>query len=411
MTSSPTRPTPARSADVAAAVLCWLTVALEGYDLVALGAVIPTLAKTQHLGMDVPALTFAATISLVGVGLGAASVGPLADRLGRRVALIGSVALFSVFTLLLPLAPSAALFSTFRFVAGLGLGACMPTALTIMSEVAPPRHRAKSATLTMTGYHVGAVATSLLALLAGPNWHVIFYAGGVLGLLLLPVMWSTMPESREVAAAHEPTPRVPLSTLLRGPYGRASIGTWVGSFMGLLLVYGLNTWLPKIMNEAGYSLDSALTMLLIMNVGAVVGLLLAGTVADRRGIKPSILAWYAVSAVLLALLSVRMENTLVLDLALFATGVFVFSAQVLIYALVAHLFLPDVRGTALGLASGVGRLGAIAGPAVTGALLAAGLAHPWGFYFFALVAGLALLAILTVPAHIDPSVVAADRTG
>ena len=383
------------------AALCWITVMLEGYDLVVLGAVIPTLIDTAHVGIDVAGATTIATLSLVGVAIGAAMVGPLTDRFGRRIVLLGSIALFSIFTLLIPIAPSVAVFAAFRLIAGLGLGACMPTALTYMSEFLPPANRAKASTWTMTGYHVGAVLTSLLALAVIPDWEPLFYAGGIAGLLILPIMWIKLPESeaflqaRKTAAA-----KVPLSMLLKPPYLRATIAVWVGSFMGLLLVYGLNTWLPKIMAGAGYPLDSAITMLLVLNVGAIAGLLLAGWAADRRGIKPVVLLWFALSAVLLALLSVKFGNTFLLNVAIFVTGVFVFSGMVLIYAYVTHAYPPAIRGTALGLASAVGRLGAIFGPMVTGALVAAGLGYPWGFYFFAAVAVLGLLAMFTVPRSI-----------
>lgn len=386
----------ASNAQITAAILCWLTVTLEGFDLVTLGAVIPTLLQTKHLGFDAGAATMVATLSLVGVGLGASLVGPLADRFGRRVAIVGSVVLFSVFTILQPLSTSVAMFTGLRLIAGLGLGACMPAALTIMSEVTPAAHKAKATTMTMTGYHVGAVAASLLALAVLPNWATLFYAGGVLGLVLAAIQWFALPESRPV---HADAPKIPLSTLLSPAYRKASIGTWVGAFMGLLLVYGLLTWLPQIMKAAGYSLDSSLVMLFVMNLGAVVGLLLAGWVGDTKGIKPSILVWFAAGAVFLALLSIKMTNTLALNAVVFVTGVFVFSAMVLIYALVAHLYPSEIRGTALGLTSGIGRLGSIAGPMVTGALVANGLGHPWGFYFFAIVAVLGLAAIAFVPAH------------
>jgi AAHS family benzoate transporter-like MFS transporter len=82
---------PARTAWTA--VLCWLTVLLEGYDLVALGATIPTLLKSGYLGFTAAGATAVATVSLVGVAVGAAFLGPLTDRFGRRVMLIGSVLL------------------------------------------------------------------------------------------------------------------------------------------------------------------------------------------------------------------------------------------------------------------------------------------------------------------------------
>ncbi|MFJ4551331.1 MFS transporter [Streptomyces sp. NPDC088817] len=382
-------------------VLCWITVMLEGYDLVVLGAIIPTLLKTRHLGMTAGDATMIATLSLVGVAIGAVCVGPLADRLGRRLLLIASVVVFSVFTIVVPLAGSVAMFAVLRLIAGLGLGACMPVSLTMMAEHVPASRRARASTLTMTGYHTGAVITSLLALQVTDNWQILFYVLGVAGLLVAGIQWFRLPESEAFTQAKQATGarRVPLTELLKPVYLRAGIGIWVASFMGLLLVYGLNTWLPKLMNDAGYPVPTAVTQLLILNVGGVVGLVVGGFVADRRGIKGTILGWFAVSVVMLGCLSVKMSSDILLNVVVFLTGVFVFSAMVLVYAYVTHFYPAAVRGTALGSASGIGRIGSIVGPTITGALVTAGIGHPWGFYFFAAVAVLGFLAVLTLPRH------------
>lgn len=378
--------------------LCWITVMLEGYDLVVLGAIIPVLLDTGYLGFTPAAATVVATLSLVGVAVGATAIGPLGDRFGRRPTLIGSVVVFSVFTLLIPLATSIAAFAILRLIAGFGLGACMPIALTIMSEHLPVKQRARASTITMTGYHVGAVIVALAAQFVGADWGVLFYALGVAGLGVVAIMWWKLPESTEFAAApQQDTARVRLVDLLKPRFLRATLGVWIGSFMGLLLVYGLNTWLPELMRTAGYNLSTSVTQLLVLNSGAIVGLILAGFIADRRGIKPTTLVWFAVSAVLLGVLSIQMDNPLLLNVAVFITGVFVFSAQVLIFAYVAENYPAEMRGTALGLASGIGRVGAILGPFVTGALVTAGVAYPWGFYFFALIAVLGLFAMLIAP--------------
>ncbi|WP_223281272.1 MFS transporter [Streptomyces antnestii] len=380
-------------------VLCWITVMLEGYDLVVLGAIIPTLLKTHHLGMTAVDATTVATLSLVGVAIGAVCVGPLADRLGRRLLLIGSVVVFSVFTLLVPLAGSVTVFAALRLAAGLGLGACMPVSLTMMSENMPAHRRARASTLTMTGYHTGAVITSLLALQVTDNWKILFYVLGVAGLGIAVLQWFRLPESEafEQTRNADSGRRVAFGELLKPAYLRAGIGIWVASFMGLLLVYGLNTWLPKLMNDAGYPVPTAVTQLLILNAGGIVGLVIGGSVADRRGIKGTAMGWFAVSVVMLALLSVKMGSNLLLDTVVFLTGVFVFSAQVLVYAYVTHYYPASVRGTALGSASGIGRIGSIVGPSITGALVTAGIGHPWGFYFFAAVAVFGFLAVLTLP--------------
>ncbi|GAB3715804.1 MFS transporter [Mariniluteicoccus flavus] len=378
-------------------MLCWTTVLLEGFDLVVLGAVIPTLLRTGHVGFTAAGATTVATLSLVGVAIGAAVAGPVADRVGRRRVLLGSILLFSLFTLVVPWAPSVGVFAALRLMAGVGLGAGLPTALTLMSEHLPRERRSRASTMTMTGYHVGAVLASLAALALVPSWKPLFLFGGLAGLAFLPLMWAKLPESPAFLAADRVDGRAARAALFRGPLLRASLGVWVGSFMGLLLVYGLNTWLPQLMRQAGYDIASSITMLFVLNAGAVVGLVVAGRVADRRGVRPTIWLWFAAAAVLLALLSIRIADRFVLNGVILVTGAFVFSAQVLIYAYVTHAFRAEVRNTALGLASSIGRMGAIVGPLITGALVSAGLAYPWGFWFFALTAVLGLAAMACVP--------------
>ncbi|WP_251042926.1 aromatic acid/H+ symport family MFS transporter [Arthrobacter sp. ISL-69] len=392
---------------------------LDGFDLVVLGTVIPTLIKTQDLGFDAVGATFAATISLVGVGLGALFIAPLSDRFGRRNLLVACVTWFSIFTIAVVFAPNVAVFSIFRLLAGLGLGACLPAALAYMNDYAPAGSAGKSTTRTMTGYHAGAVATAFLALMVIPDWRIMFVVGGIAGFVLVPFLWFKLPETLPAVitlpaaskpdatkptagqAAKEAAPaveeRASFRDLGRKPYPLVAAGVAVASFMGLLLVYGLNTWLPQLMSSAGYTLNAGLSLLLVLNVGAVAGLVVAGILADKHGTKKIVLLWFALSAVFLAALSVKIQNELLLNAAVFVTGVFVFSSQVLVYAWVSQLFPARLRGTALGFAAGVGRLGAILGPAVTGTLVAAGIAYPWGFYVFAAAAVLAVAALVLVP--------------
>ncbi|MDD7837371.1 MULTISPECIES: MFS transporter [Paenarthrobacter] len=407
--------------------LCWLAMVLDGFDLVVLGTVIPTLIKTGELGFDAVGATFAATISLVGVGLGALFIAPLSDKFGRRKLLIACVAGFSIFTIGVAFAPNVAVFSVLRLLAGLGLGACLPAALAYMNDYAPTGTAGKSTTRTMTGYHVGAVATALLAIIIVPNWRLMFIIGGVAGLVLLPFLWAKLPESLPEAApaqagvASKPAAAVERSTeaapkkgfrdLLQKPYPVVALGIGVASFMGLLLVYGLNTWLPQLMAAAGYPVSTGLTLLLVLNLGAVAGLFLAGVLADKHGTKKIVLMWFGLSAVFLAILSVKIQNEFLLNAAVFVTGIFVFSSQVLVYAWVSQLFPATLRGTALGFAAGVGRLGAIVGPAVTGTLVAANIAYPAGFYVFAAAGVLAVAALFLVPREVRNSedAITADR--
>lgn len=386
-------------------VLCWIAVALDGFDLVVLGAVIPTLLGTGDLGFTPSSVTAASTIGLVGVGLGAVAIGPLTDRFGRRKSLISCVLMFSLFTLAIPLAADVTQFTALRLLAGLGLGACLPTALAYMSEHASAGRNGRAVTLTMTGYHVGAVLTALLALVMidSYGWESMFVVGGLAGLTTVPLLWAKLPESEAYLRALESVDDakravVRSADVVKGRFLRVSIGLWVASFMGLLLVYGLNTWLPTIMGEAGYSIKAGTGLLLVLNVGAVIGLVAAGGISDARGNKRTVLAWFGLAAVFLAMLSIKIDSSLLVYVAVLLAGIFVFSAQVLVYAFVGHLYPPEIRGTALGMSAGVGRIGAIVGPSLGGALVTAGIAYPWGFYAFAVAAVLAVAALSTVPA-------------
>ncbi|VXC55873.1 MFS transporter [Arthrobacter sp. 9AX] len=378
--------------------LCWLAMVLDGFDLVVLGTVIPTLIKTGELGFDAVGATLVATISLVGVGAGALFIAPLSDRFGRRKLMVACVLWFSLFTLAVAWAPNVAMFGVFRFLAGVGLGACLPVALAYMNDYAPAGSAGKSTTRTMTGYHVGAVATAFLALMVIPDWRTMFVVGGLAGLVLVPFLWVKLPETLPAAAGTaKKEEQTGFRDLAKKPYPLVAVAIAAASFMGLLLVYGLNTWLPQLMASAGYPVSAGLSLLLVLNLGAVAGLIIAGILADKHGTKPIVLLWFGLSAACLALLSVKVDNAILLNALVFVTGVFVFSAQVLVYAWVSQLFPARLRATALGFAAGVGRVGAIAGPAVTGGLVAAGIAYPWGFYVFAAAGALAVVALLAVP--------------
>ncbi|WP_037306075.1 MFS transporter [Amycolatopsis orientalis] len=380
--------------------LAWTAVLLDGFDLVVLGTVLPALLRDHVWGLTPGTASVISTFGLIGMMIGAMAIGTITDVIGRRKALIIAVGAFSVCTALCAIAPSAFFFGLFRFLAGLGLGGCLPTAIALVTEYARKGRGGSATTTVMTGYHVGAVLTALLGiwLIQPLGWRAMFVAGALPALVLVPLMIKYLPESESFERARETQEKSAAEVvggLFRGGLLRATLAFWVTSFMGLLLVYGLNTWLPEIMRQAGYPLGAALGLLLTLNLGGVVGLLVAGRVADKVGVRPSVIAWFLGAAVFLALLSVKLPAA-GLYVAVFLTGGFVFSAQVLVYAYIGKTYPAAMRATGIGWAAGVGRVGAICGPILGGALLSAGIAYPWGFYAFAAVGGLGAAAVTGV---------------
>lgn len=420
------------------APLCWIAVLLDGFDAVVLGAVMPSMIEDPEFALTPATGTVVATVGLVGMMIGALGMGWASDRFGRRKLLIGAVVLFSLFTLGMAFVDSIFLFGLLRFLAGVGLGGCLPTGISMVTEFAGRNRTGKSTTLMMTGYHVGAVLTAALAIVVvqNVNWNAMFIIGALPALVLVPLMYVYLPESpdyllskgrvedarrvcehygldfdhqeqveRELkaAAADGTVYKEPkgAATVLTGQYRRNTVLVWIASFMGLLLVYGLNTWLPQIMRAADYDLGNALGFLLILNIGAVVGLVIAGRTADRITPRLAAVIWFIGAGVLLAALAIKLP-LLGIYAMVFFTGCFVFSAQVLVYAFCAANYPTKVRATALGMAAGVGRLGAISGPTLGGAMLAAGIAYPWGFFGFAIAAvlgGGAMAATKTLQTH------------
>lgn len=433
------------------APLCWIAVLLDGFDAVVLGAVLPTLTQDASVGVTNGHGTWIASVGLVGMMLGALGMGRLTDKLGRRRLLIGAVVAFSVLTFATGFAQDPLTIGALRFAAGLGLGGCLPTAISMVTEFAGHSKSSNATTVVMTGYHVGAVLTAVLAIWAAnatdDGWRAMFILGGLPAVVLVPLMLRYLPESPDylyshgrqadarIVAKHYGVPlaeasdpghgaaiAAPVGTeegekqgaalLLSARYRRNTVLTWMASFMGLLLVYGLNTWLPQIMRAADYDLGNSLGFLVVLNAGAVAGLLIAGKVGDAITPRNAAIIWFLGSAVLLSVLSIQMP-LLGIYVMIFITGCFVFSAQNLVYAFAATNHPPQVRGTALGMAAGVGRLGAISGPLVGGTLLAAGLAYPWGFFAFGAVGalgGIASTALRTVRGEVSSIETAAAST-
>ncbi|MFE2430702.1 MFS transporter [Streptomyces sp. NPDC059373] len=405
--------------------LCWLAVFFDGMDVNIYGAVMPHMLEDSGLGLTTSIAGTIGSWTTFGMLIGALTAGNVTDWIGRRPILAASVALFSMGSALCALAGSTALFGAGRFVSGLGLGGLMPLALAMVMEFAPPRRAALTTGLLMTSYHAGGMFATVLGLTVAPSvgWRWVFWAGVVPAVITVPLLLRLMPESPGVLLSRghrdradgvadryglpRPTPvaspaagargRVDAVLALFRPESRwATPLLWVASFCGLLLVYGVSTWLPTMMKASGYGMTSSVSFLLVINAGGIVGMLIAGRTADRFGPARVSAIWFTLTAV--GALLLKSHLSLGLTYAVVAiTGVWLFSAQVMVYATSNTLYRDSERATGLGWVTGIGRTGAVVGPWLVGALASNG-SQSWGFTTFALAGVTGAVAIALVPA-------------
>ncbi|MFS0778321.1 aromatic acid/H+ symport family MFS transporter [Neobacillus sp. 3P2-tot-E-2] len=407
-------------------LLFWsfIIILFDGYDLVVYGTVVPSLIEEWNLSsVEAGAI---GTYGLFGMMFGAIFFGTLADRIGRKNVIAITLVLFSLFTFLCGFAETPTTFSTFRFLAGLGLGGIMPNVIALLTDYAPKTMRSMIVSIVLCGYSVGGILAPLIGIFIMPTfgWESIFWFAG-LPLLLLPIMYKQLPETASylirtgkkeklIATLAKVSPesyfgenvevmdikiqesKVPMIGLFKENRAFSTVMFWIAFFSCLLMVYGLNTWLPKLMMEAGYGLNSSLGFLIALQSGAIIGTLIIGRLCDKYGSKKMLVPMYASGAVALTLLGFG-GNTFVIYILVAIAGAATIGAQNIVQAYVSQYYPPTIRSTALGMASGVGRTGGMLGPLLGGFLLSVSLPIHLNFIAFAIPGLIAAVALSMVP--------------
>ncbi|MBF4455856.1 MFS transporter [Acinetobacter sp. SK-43] len=403
---------------------CLLIIIFDGYDLVIYGVVLPLLMQEWSL-TSVQAGMLAST-ALCGMMFGAMLFGALADKIGRKNVILICVTFFSGFTFLGAFASNPFEFGILRFLAGLGIGGVMPNLVALTSEYAPKRIRSTLVGTMFSGYAIGGILSALIGSYSveSQGWQIMFLIAGI-PLLLLPVIWKFLPESLtflvKTDQAHSIIQKispeqsisintrlvlnednVPTGSSVKGLFqqGRAfnTLMFWVLFFMCLLMVYALSSWLPKLMLAAGYSLGKSILFLFALNVGAMIGSIGGGILSDKFHLKPVIMGMLMAGVVALIGLGFNSPAYVLYGLVTVA-GAATIGTSILLYSYVAQYYPLSVRSTGIGCASGVGRIGAIVGPILTGLLLTLNLPHTMNFVMISVPAMLAICAILSLKRH------------
>ena len=371
--------------------MCFVIVLLDGFDTAAIGFIAPSL--TTEWNISKPALAPVLSAALFGLAFGALLAGPLSDRLGRRVLLIISVLTFAIACFSSAFSVTLVQLTALRFVTGLGLGAAMPNAVTMMSEFCPDGWRATLTNLMFCGFPLGAAFGGFLAAWMIPQfgWRSVLLLGGSAPLLLSVLLLLKLPESVRymVAKGHSVekigatlsriassaanagsffmTEQAPAAAgkggvrvVLSRPYIVGSIMLWLAYFMGLVIFYASINWMPILLKEAGLSPQHATLISALFPLGGV-GAVLCGVLMDRFNPNRVIAACFALTAISVFGIGQAVGNVGWLVIIVFAAGVLMNTAQSSMPALAAAFYPTQGRGTGVAWMLGIGRFGGIAG--------------------------------------------------
>ena len=415
-----------RSSSMTVVVTCILIAVLEGFDILVFGATMPSMLEDEQWGMTTVEAGFIGSLSLFGMMFGALSIGYLTDRLGRRPTLLATLAIFGLFTALCAVAPNLEIFGMLRFLAGLGFGGALPTIIALTMEYVKLERRQMANGFLQSGISVGGVLVSLSAILIIPNfgWRSLYLIGGVLSLVMLAVAFRNIPESvaflesqgragearalrerysvpasSESSAARadsvEESENNQVKALFSGSHGLATLFFLTTTFCALLVAYGMQTWTPQMLRSSGYDLGSALGFMLTFNLGTIAGTLFLNYSAGKWGPRRTISTGFVVGAGAILVLITQPPNAVVF-LVMIVIG-FCSGCQPAVYGFIGVFYPVRMRGTALGAAAGIGRLGGIVGPLLVGFVMASAFGANGVFVIFAVIGLIAAVLLASVP--------------
>ncbi len=406
--------------------LCFVIVLLDGFDTAAIGFIAPSLIR--EWGVSRPALAPVLSAALLGLAAGALLAGPAADRFGRKLVLTTSVVLFGAACVWSSFSTSLTELTVLRFITGVGLGAAMPNAVTLMSEYCPDKRRATLTNLMFCGFPLGAALGGFLAAWMIPQWgwRSVLLAGGTVPLLLAVGIALLLPESvRFLVARGAPAARIRacleriapgkaaadrfvmtetvaqandgkrgIALVLSPGYLTGTLMLWLTYFMGLVIFYALINWMPLLLKDAGFPPQTATLVSALFPLGGV-GAVLFGWLMDRYNANLVIAAGFAATAASVFAIGQSSGNLALLGTVVFVAGIMMNTAQSSLPALAAAYYPTAGRATGVAWMLGIGRFGGIAG-----SFLVAELARrQFGFagtFTVVAVAGLISMAALLV---------------
>lgn len=354
-------------------LLCFAIAIFEGFDLQSMGVAAPRMRAEFML--DNAHMAWAFSAAILGTLPGAILGGRFADIVGRKKILTFSILLFGIMSLLTAYAANFSLLLLIRFCTGLGMGGALPMMITLASEAVSDQHKGTAVSVMYSGIPFGGLLTSVVAMsLAGDaEWRHIFYIGGIAPILLIPLIMRFLPESNDYlqrkVQAQQTTPF--FEVLFAKERRMSTIQLWISFFCTLVVLYFLLNWLPLLMGAQGLSKLQANYVQMGYNVGGILGSILMGVLLDK--LRMSFVIKLIYLGILFSLCCLAISPTVaLLALSAVGCGLFIVGGQSALYGLAAMYYPTEMRGTGVGAAVAIGRIGSFAGPLMAGFLLSLG---------------------------------------
>jgi len=382
---------------ILALVLLTLVYFMDGYDLMVMALAAPRLQGA--LGLPPEAFSWVFSLLLVGMGIAGAVVAPLGDRFGRRTLIAAGCVLVSVATLATASATTIPEFIVWRTLTGIGLGTCLPNVTALTAELAPPRLKATLMSVCSAGIPLGLAVAGYLTppIVDTIGWQGLFFVPGILAALLALALWFVLPGGPPETVDAKPA-KVPQVELVSRPWV-LPFAVFAGALaLNALNLYLLNSWIPTVLPRAGFTMDSAAQLVgTLQLVGLAMGIAVSALIDRWRASATMILTFLVMVACFAAIgLSPPDPDRWTVLLIVSVGGAS--AAGMALPALASYLFPPRLLGTAIGLGVFIGRVGAIGGPLIGGALLTAGATPNQFLAAGAVPAGIAMLICLGLPA-------------
>jgi AAHS family 3-hydroxyphenylpropionic acid transporter len=350
--------------------LCFLICLCEGIDLQAAGVAAGGIRAQFHA--DAAHFGYFFSASTAGLFVGALFGGRLSDRIGRRSVLLASVCAFGLFSLLTLLAWDIGSLTWARLLTGLGLGGALPNVIALGSENARDSRRSANVTMIYAGMPLGgAIASAITLISAAEHWHWVFVVGGVAPLVLAPILAALLPESRAYQQARA-AGAGRISEVLAGGRAARTLLLWITFLLGLLTLYLLLNWLPTLMMSSGLTKAQASLGQIAFNIGGAVAAIYVGVQLETQLRRVSVLTVFLSLPCLLGLLALAPGHVTTTVLLVFLLGASVVSAQGILYAFAPLCYPTAIRGTGVGFAVSMGRVGSIIGPLLGSVLVSSG---------------------------------------